>query len=102
VLAYLRVNLQLVADGEHALARTLVSVAPSEELARRSQTFHDRLLEPLRSALEELGAPDPETTTELLNALVHTASRLIEQTGELERAYDATAALVDGYLRTLG
>ena len=102
VLAYLRVNLELVADGEHALARTLVSVAPSEELARRSQTFHDRLLVPLREALQELGAPDPETTTELINALVHTASRQVEQTGELERAYDATAALVDGYLRTLG
>lgn len=101
VLAYLRVNLELVADGEHALARTLVSVAPSEELTRRSQTFHDRLLAPLREALQELGAPDPETTTELINALVHTASRQVEQTGELERAYDATAALVDGYLRTL-
>lgn len=102
VLAYLRVNLELVADGEHALARTLVSVAPSEELARRSQTFHDQLLVPLREALDEIGVPDPETTTELLNALVLTASRRVEQTGELERAYAATAALVDGYLRTAG
>lgn len=101
ILAYLRVNLELVAEGEHALARTLVSVAPSEELARRSQTFHDQLLVPLRGALDELGVPDPEPTTELLNGLVHTASRLVEQTGDLQRTYDATASLVDAYLRTL-
>lgn len=101
VLAFVRANLELVADGEHALARTLASVAPSEELARRSQTFHDRLLLPLRGALDELGVPDPETTTELLNALVHAASRRVEQTGDLERAYAATAALVDGYLGTV-
>lgn len=101
VLAFLRVNLELVADGEHALARTLASVAPSDELAQRSRTFHDRLLLPLRAALEEIGVADPETTTELLNALVHTASRRVEQTGELERAYAATAALIDGYLRAL-
>lgn len=101
ILAFVRANLELVADGEHALARTLASVAPSEELARRSQTFHDQLLVPVREALEELGAPDPETTTELLNALVLTASRLVERSGDLERAADATVALVDGFLRSL-
>ena len=59
-----------------------------------------RLLVPLREALEEMGVPDPETSTELLNAVVHTASRRVEQTGELERAYDAAAAMLDAYLRT--
>jgi AcrR family transcriptional regulator len=101
ILAFVRANLELVADGEHALARTLASVAPSEDLARRSQTFHDQLLVPVREALEELGAPDPETTTELLNALVLTASRLVERSGDLDRAADATVALVDGFLRSL-
>jgi AcrR family transcriptional regulator len=101
VLAFLRANLELVADGEHALARTLAVAAPSEELARRSREFHDRLMLPVVDALVELGAPDPATTTELVNALVHAASRRVEQDGDLERAYTATAALLDAYLRTI-
>ena len=99
VLAFLRANLELVADGEHALARTLAVVAPSEDLARQSRDFHDRLLLPVVEALVEIGAPDPETTSELINALVHAASRRVEQDGDLERAYAAAASLMDAYLR---
>ncbi|WP_315093555.1 TetR/AcrR family transcriptional regulator [uncultured Cellulomonas sp.] len=99
ILAFVRANLELVADGEHALARTLAMVAPSEDLARRSREFHDRLLVPLVDALTELGVPDPETTSELVNALVHAASRRVEQSGDLERAYAATEALLEPYLR---
>ena len=101
VLAFLRANLELVADGEHALARTLAVVAPSEDLARQSREFHDQLLLPVADALVELGAPDPETTTELVNALVHAASRRVEQAGDLERAYAAAASLLEPYLRAL-
>lgn len=102
VLAYVRANLQLVADGEHALARTLAVVAPAEDLARESRAFHEQLLLPVLDALRELGATDPETTAELVNALVHAASRRVEQTGDLERAYDATAALLAPYLGGAG
>lgn len=98
VLAYVRANLELVADGEHALAATLAAAAPSEDLARESQSFHHRLLVPLHAALVELGAPDPGTTAELVNALVHAASRRVEQDGDLERTYAATAALLAPYL----
>ncbi|RYV50599.1 TetR/AcrR family transcriptional regulator [Pengzhenrongella frigida] len=101
VLAFLRANLELVADGEHALARTLAVVAPTEDLARRSHEFHDRLLLPVVDALVEIGVPDPETTSELINALVHAASRRVEQDGDLERAYAAAASLLDAYLRAV-
>ncbi|MBO3084708.1 TetR/AcrR family transcriptional regulator [Cellulomonas fengjieae] len=99
ILAFVRANLELVADGEHALARTLSAVAPSEDLARKSRAFHDRLLVPVVDALTELGVPDPETTTDLITALVHAASRRVEQTGDLERAYAATKALLEPYLQ---
>jgi len=99
ILAFVRANLELVADGEHALARTLAMVAPSDVLAERSREFHDRLLVPVVEALTELGVPDPETTAELVQALVHAASRRVEQNGDLERAYAATEALLDPYLR---
>ncbi|AEI13413.1 TetR/AcrR family transcriptional regulator [Cellulomonas gilvus] len=101
VLAYVRVNLELVADGEHALARTLASVAASEDLARRSRAFHEELLVPVRAALQELGAADVALTTELINAVVHAASRHVEETGDLERAYASAAAVVEPYLRDL-
>lgn len=102
VLAFVRGNLQLVADGEHALARTLAVVAPAEDLARESRAFHEQLLLPVLDALRALGVPDPETTAELVNALVHAASRRVEQTGDLERAYEATAALLEPYLGGAG
>gem|GEM_PF-254371 len=101
VLAFVRANLELVADGEHALARTLAVVAPAEDLARESHAFHEALLLPVLDALTELGAPDPESTTELVNALVHAATRRVEQTGDLERAYAATAAVLTAYLDSL-
>lgn len=101
VLAFLRANLELVADGEHALARTLAMVAPSEDLARQSREFHDQLLLPVVDALVEIGVPDPATTSELVNALVHAASRRVEQDGDLERAYIAAASLMDAYLRAV-
>lgn len=98
VLAFVRVNLELVADGEHALAHALSVAAPSEDLARESRAFHEQLVLPVLDALTELGAPDPATTAELITALVQAASRRVEQTGDLERAYAATAELLRGYL----
>lgn len=99
VLAFVRANLELVADGEHALARALSVVAPTEDLTRQSRQFHDRLLEPVVEALTELGVPDVETISELINAVVHAASRLLEQSGDLTQAYEPTAALLSAYLR---
>ncbi len=78
VLAYLRSNLELVASGEHAVARALTEIAPSDALARGSREMHDALLLPLVGALTELGLPEPQTTAELVNGVVLTASRLIE------------------------
>lgn len=102
ILAFVRVNLELVADGEHALARTLAGIAPTEDIAQRSRDFHDRLLVPVITALRELGADDPDSSAELVNALVHAASRLVERTDDLDRAYRATAAMLEPYLRGLG
>lgn len=101
VLAFVRANLQLVADGEHALAQALSIVVPSEDLERRSREFHDMLLAPVVDALVELGHDDVETLSVLINGLVHAASRLVEQRGDVERAYRATADILGAYLRVL-
>lgn len=98
VLAFVRANLELVADGEHALAEALAVVAPGEDLERESRAFHEQLLLPVLGALTELGVPDPQTITELVNAVVHAASRRVEQSGDVERAYAGAAALLGAYL----
>lgn len=101
VLAFLRVNLDLVADGDHAVARALSAIAPTEEVQRRAAEFHERLLTPVESALTELGAADVGTTVELVGALVLSAAREVERGGDVELAYRAAAALLDPYLRDL-
>lgn len=77
VLAYVDANLRLVADGEHAIASSLASVAPPS-FGETNEARHAELVAPLVDALGELGATDPQATAELVNAVVYSASRMIE------------------------
>ncbi|MFF0545856.1 TetR/AcrR family transcriptional regulator [Nocardia thailandica] len=78
VLAYAAANIDLVEEGEHAVARALATVLPGEALAERARDLHQRLEMPLVAALEELGAPEPEATAGLVNAVVHAAAGMVE------------------------
>ncbi|MCC2307215.1 TetR/AcrR family transcriptional regulator [Cellulomonas chengniuliangii] len=99
VLAYLRSNLELVASGEHAVARALTEIAPGDALARGSREMHDALLLPLVGALTELGLPDPQTTAELVNGVVLTASRLIETGHEPADARIRAEEMLEPFVR---
>lgn len=99
VRAYVRENLALVSEGEHALARSLRSVVPDHEIAPRSAAFHSTLAEPLTAALEELGDPSPDLTTELINALVLTGARRLESGDPPEQVMDAVTRLLEPYLQ---
>ncbi|PFG42013.1 TetR family transcriptional regulator [Isoptericola jiangsuensis] len=99
VLAFVGVNLALVADGEHALAQTLATVVQTEEMARRARAFHEGLLSPLREAFDELGVADAGAMIDLVNALVLAAARRLESTGDLEAAQRSVVDLLDPYLR---
>ncbi|MEG3616418.1 TetR/AcrR family transcriptional regulator [Isoptericola haloaureus] len=99
VLAFVAVNLGLVADGEHALAQTLAAAVPTEEMARRARAFHDSLLRPVREALDDLGVADADATVDLVNAVVLAAARRLESTGDLEAARRSVVDLLDPYLR---
>ncbi|MFN3866731.1 MAG: TetR/AcrR family transcriptional regulator [Demequina sp.] len=98
VRAYVRENLALVAEGEHALARSLTAVVPDSEMASRSAAFHSRLIEPLTKALGDIGDPAPELTTELVNALVLAGARRLEAGVALEDVTAAVSRLVEPYL----
>ncbi|MFI2753258.1 TetR/AcrR family transcriptional regulator [Cellulomonas sp. P22] len=99
VLAYVRANLDIVASGEHAVARALTEIAPRDALTQDSREMHRMLLTPLVEALRELGAPDPAVTAELVNGVVLTASRLIEGGHDADAARARARELLEPYVR---
>lgn len=98
VLAYVEENLQLVADGEHAVARALVAVTPEDALAARSGAMHEQLRTPVIAALREHGATDPEAMADLVNAVVMTGSRMIEQGADVVAVRRLVRDLLAPYL----
>jgi AcrR family transcriptional regulator len=102
VLAYVEENLQLVADGEHAVARALAAIAPSDALAEKSRVMHEQLRTPVVDALRAHGAADPDATADLVNALVWTGSRMIESGKEAAVVRTRVAELLGPYLTQSG
>ena len=96
VLAYVDANLRLVADGEHAIARSLAAVDGSAFDA--DGDTHASLVEPLVDALRDLGAPDPEATAELVTAVVYSASHMIESGTSLRTARSRAHELLAPYV----
>jgi AcrR family transcriptional regulator len=98
VRVFVRENLRLVADGEHALARTLATVAPGEHLDQRVATLNQRLLQPLVAALDELGVAEPQPTADLIRSLVLAAGRAVEESGDAATPTARVLALLDPFL----
>ncbi|MFD4183407.1 TetR/AcrR family transcriptional regulator, partial [Rhodococcus sp. NPDC058514] len=98
VLAYVRANLDLVAEGEHAIAASIASIAPREAIAESSAAMHRRLIAPLAAALDELGAQDPTATADLINAVVHAATRQLEQGADVAAVHRRTEELLAPYV----
>ncbi|MBF6353608.1 TetR/AcrR family transcriptional regulator [Nocardia higoensis] len=78
VLAYAAANIELVSEGEHAIVRALATALPGDKLADRARELHDQLKTPLVTTLGQLGAADPEITAELINAIVHSATNMVD------------------------
>ena len=99
ILAYVRTNIALVAEGEHAVGNALAAVAPSEALNTQSAIMHSKLLDPLVGTLREMGSEDPAASAELINGIVHTAHKLLES-GMSQEAVDARVTEILGpYIR---
>ncbi len=95
VLAYVRANLDLVAEGEHAIASAISSIAPNEHVGAR---VHAQLSAPLVEALAELGVPDAAATADLVNSVVHAATRQIEAGEDADVARTRAVALIEPYV----
>ncbi|MEU8017531.1 helix-turn-helix domain-containing protein [Micromonospora parva] len=98
IQAYVDSNLQLVARGDHALARALASAGSSEALASSSRLMHDRLEAPLRAALTDHGSSDPVRVAELVQSIVYALSRMIEGGLALDKATSLARELLSPYL----
>lgn len=85
MLAYAVVNVELVAEGAHAVGSALAALAPGEELDEQAMRMHVDIQRPLIAALEEVGVDDPASLAEMINSMVHTATRLLEGGQTLEQ-----------------
>lgn len=102
VLAYVDTNLKLVAEGEHAVARALAAIAPGRQLDDSNRVMHEQLSHPLVDALRAMRLPDPATTAEMINAIVYSASSLIEAGGDPTRIRARATELLAPFLRDAG
>ena len=93
ILAYATANVDLVAEGAHAVGSALAALAPGAELDEQATRMHRQLQEPLIATLTELGVADAESVAEMINAVVHAGTRMLES--------GQTPARVHAHLRTL-
>jgi hypothetical protein len=98
VLAYVRANLDLVAEGEHAVASSLAALAPTARTTTESASLHRQLSTPLIAALAELGAADAAATAELVNAVVHAATKQVEAGDDIADVQARAAELIEPYV----
>ena len=101
ILAYMRANLELVAEGEHALATALADVGPSRAVIEGTRAMHDDLLRPLTRTLHSLGVADVPRTAELFNAILNSASRMVESGAPLDEVWTSVEHLVAPFAERL-
>lgn len=99
VLAYADANLELVAQGEHAVMRGLAMAAPGAALAESSRALHEQLRVPLVDALAGLPAEQPQHMAELIQAVVRAGSQMIENGVSADDVRDMVRQLLRPYLR---
>ncbi|MEV0643813.1 TetR/AcrR family transcriptional regulator [Phytomonospora sp. NPDC050363] len=98
VLAYADANLELVAQGEHAVMRGLAMVAPGGSLAESGKALHEQLRVPLVDALTRSGATQPQHTAELIQAMVRAGSQMIEDGAPADGIRDLVTQMLQPYL----
>lgn len=101
ILAYAIANLQLVEEGAHAVGSALAALTPGEALNEQAMHMHRAIQEPLIETLVELGVDDPEGLGELINAVVHASTQLLESGRSTEQVYAGLTAVIGPMARDL-
>jgi hypothetical protein len=102
VLAYAVASVELVARGAHAVAGVLVGTGPSEEVGEQAARLHQEVRQPLVGTLQTLGVGSPEAVSELVNGVVHAATRLLDAGADLERVLEHVAVVLGPLVREHG
>lgn len=102
VLAYAEANVELVAEGAHAVGTALAALEPSEAIDQQAASMHRDLQEPLIQTLTELGVESPESIAELVNAVVHAATLQLEAGLDLDQVRNLLATMLGPMVRELG
>ena len=102
VLAYADANLELVAQGEHAVMRGLAMAAPGAALAESSKVLHEQLRVPLIDALARSGTTQPQHMAELIQAVVRAGSQMIENGVPPDGVRDLVKQMLEPYLHAAG
>jgi AcrR family transcriptional regulator len=98
VLAYVRANLELVAEGEHATIAAIATAAPGHITGERVAAMHAALLVPLSEALSELGAEPVPVVAAAIDGMVRATSRSIEEGTPLDVAWPAIHRMLEPFL----
>lgn len=102
VLAYAVANVELVADGAHAVGSALAALAPGEELDEQATRMHTEVQEPLVQTLAQVGVESPEQIAELVNAVVHGAAMMLDSGVDREAAVKHLETVLAPLVRELG
>lgn len=102
VMAYAVANVELVAEGAHAIGSALAALAPGEELDEQATRMHREVQEPLVTTLLSLGMDSPSEVAELINTVIHGASRRVETDQDLNSALTLLNTVLGPMIRELG
>lgn len=102
VLAYAVANVELVAEGAHAVGSALAALAPGEELDEQATRMHREIQEPLVRTLSALGVEQPQDLAGLVNAVVHATTLMLDSGRDLPEALDHLASVLGPMVREFG
>lgn len=92
--AYVRSTLAMVASGKHEIANRLEGVSFTDSQVQRFMEHHDALSSPLPAILVELGAPNAELSSALVQGIVDAAVTRISLGAEAGAVGDAVLTLL--------
>ena len=101
ILAYAVANVQLVAEGAHAVGSALAALAPEEELDEQAIRMHREIQEPLIQTLVELEVKSSDDVAELIGAVVYGATRMLESS-DISVVLQHLTAVLGPMVRELG
>ncbi len=95
LVAFAVENLRLVDEGAHAVGSALAALTPGEAVDEQATRMHRAIQEPVIRALEELGVDDPESLSEMINAVIHASTRQLEAGKPLDQVTAHLVAVIE-------